>query len=122
VWLQARDESACAGPAVAVALGHQLLEGLQHRQSRDPELAGQRARGRQAFAGLQAPGQDGGAVGVVDLPVERGRGVTLDRHDGDDVVRAALHRQVKMVMSFLFRLAIATIPPAGPDFASSALV
>jgi hypothetical protein len=44
------------------------------------------------LARLQAAADDGGAVGVADLPVQRFRGHTIDGDHGREAARRVLHK------------------------------
>jgi hypothetical protein len=76
------DARVAAGTARQVALGDELLVGLDHHAARDPELRRQPARGRQRGAAQQSPGADAVADRRLDLPVQRDRRIArdLDEH------------------------------------------
>ena len=77
--------AAGAHPALDVPLVEQLLEGVHRGQPRDLELVGERPRRGQPLPGPEPAREDGGAVGVVDLPIERHRRGADERHEGHDL-------------------------------------
>jgi hypothetical protein len=60
-----------ARTTLEVALGAQLLVGVDDEPPRDAEVAGQHARGRQASAGRETPGADGVAQPGLELAAQR---------------------------------------------------
>ena len=76
-----RDPCDPARPADQVSLGRELLERLDDDAARDPELAGQRARGRQGRAGSEPALPHRVAQALLELPVEWLRARPVQRHE-----------------------------------------
>ena len=62
-----------------VALGRELLVGLDHHAAGDAQVGGQHPGGRQGRAARQPPGADRVPDRGLDLPVQRDPGVALER-------------------------------------------
>src|SRR5262245_56055250 len=72
-----------AAPRLRIALGHELLVGLEHGVARELRLGREHAARGQPFAGRKAPVEDRGAQRTVGLAVERSVAVEREPHSSD---------------------------------------
>ena len=103
---EARDVRPRADAAVEVALGDELLVRVENRKARDPELGREGPRRGNSLAGPQPPAQDRLAKPVVELPVQRRRGPSIDGHDGNEPRWDLRHAEIVMAMQNRAQMAI----------------
>ncbi len=81
-----------AGMAGQIALGRQLLVGLDHNATRDAKVVGQNARGRQRRAARQPPGANRVTDRRGDLPVQRSPLAPAEHDEQSRIGPGSVHR------------------------------
>ena len=103
-----RDECPGADPAFEISLGDELLERIEDRKTRDPQLGRERSGRRDALARPQPSLENRVAKTLVELPVEGRRRRSIDGDDGDQRGSVVFTAPMVMAMGIRTQMAIAT--------------
>jgi hypothetical protein len=98
------DKGAGADAAFEVALGEELRIGIEDGKAGDGEFGGEGAAGGNLLAGGEIAAKDGVAEACVDLAMEGGGGLTIDRDDGDDACGNVEHWGMVVVMNNVWQV------------------
>jgi hypothetical protein len=102
------DKRAGTHARFEVALGEQLRIGIEDREAGYAQFDGELAAGENLLSRTEVAAQDGGAVAIVNLFVERERCGAIYVENGEGCVRDAFHLAILVVMTDTKQVAMAT--------------
>ena len=102
------DKGAGADAGFEVALSNQLGIGIEDGKARDAKHGGKFSTGKNLRAGSKVAAENGGAVAVIDLFVQRTGVGTVNGEDGECFVHRVFHNSILVVMANRVQVAMAT--------------